>query len=332
MMLQVDTTEDAERKILEILRIIYESPQPIGSAIIAKKLENNGISLGERSIRLYLKITDSRNFTRLVGREGRCITPAGVKEFKTARISGRAGDIYHKLELLSFLTTLDLNTNAGQIPVNTTLIHNKDYPKAIRILKEVTKSSLGVSNLMLIVGEGQNLGGITVPKGETGIATISCVAVTGILLKAGVPIDFQSAGILEVADFKPKRFIATVEYKNTSLNPSEQFIRSGMTSVNDAVHTGSGNVLTLFCTTPAPAAPIIEHKNTVMKKSGFNGIYCMGNTSSPVCHVNVGLNRMGMILLSGLNPIAAVVEAGIDVENLDSINLVDFTLLKPFGK
>ena len=41
----------------------------------------------------------------------------------------------------------------------------------------------------------------------------------------------------------------------------------------------------------------------------------MGNTSDPVCEIPVELNRVGMILLGGLNPVAAAVEAGIEAEN-----------------
>ena len=41
----------------------------------------------------------------------------------------------------------------------------------------------------------------------------------------------------------------------------------------------------------------------------------MGSTSEPVCEITVELNRIGMILLGGLNPVAAVEEAGIKVES-----------------
>jgi hypothetical protein len=41
----------------------------------------------------------------------------------------------------------------------------------------------------------------------------------------------------------------------------------------------------------------------------------MGNTSEPVCEVPVDFNRVGMILLGGLNPVAAAEEAGIETDN-----------------
>jgi len=41
----------------------------------------------------------------------------------------------------------------------------------------------------------------------------------------------------------------------------------------------------------------------------------MGEVSKSVCEVPVELNKVGMILTGGLNPVAAAVESGIQVEN-----------------
>jgi repressor of nif and glnA expression len=41
----------------------------------------------------------------------------------------------------------------------------------------------------------------------------------------------------------------------------------------------------------------------------------MGEISKPVCGVPVEVNKVGMILTGGLNPVAAAVESGIEVEN-----------------
>jgi hypothetical protein len=41
----------------------------------------------------------------------------------------------------------------------------------------------------------------------------------------------------------------------------------------------------------------------------------MGEVSKPVCEVPVEVNKVGVILIGGLNPVAAAVESGIEVEN-----------------
>ena len=50
----------------------------------------------------------------------------------------------------------------------------------------------------------------------------------------------------------------------------------------------------------------------------------MGDTSEPVCEVPVELNRIGMILVGGLNPVAAAEEAGIDAENRAMSTVVEY--------
>ena len=40
---------DTERKIVAILKVLSESPEPLGSISIARALENHGIYLNERS-------------------------------------------------------------------------------------------------------------------------------------------------------------------------------------------------------------------------------------------------------------------------------------------
>ena len=56
----------------------------------------------------------------------------------------------------------------------------------------------------------------------------------------------------------------------------------------------------------------------------------MGNTSEPVCEIPVELNRIGIILLNGLNPVAAAQEAGVEVENYGMSTVIDYQNLIKF--
>jgi hypothetical protein len=49
-----------------------------------------------------------------------------------------------------------------------------------------------------------------------------------------------------------------------------------------------------------------------------------------VCEVPVELNRIGMVLLGGLNPIAAAGDAGIEVENHSMSTLMEYQDLIKF--
>ncbi len=68
----------------------------------------------------------------------------------------------------------------------------------------------------------------------------------------------------------------------------------------------------------------------MLKETGIGGVYALGNTSEPICQIPVDLNRVGIVLLGGLNPVAAAVEAGIEVESIAESGLIDYQQLKSF--
>ncbi len=78
---------------------------------------------------------------------------------------------------------------------------------------------------------------------------------------------------------------------------------------------GDGKILANFREIPALCRPVAETVTTKLQEAGLRGLIVMGNTSEPVCEIPVELNKIGVILLGGLNPVAAAEEAGIEVEN-----------------
>ena len=110
----------------------------------------------------------------------------------------------------------------------------------------------------------------------------------------------------------------------------EQYIRAKMTDVTGATSGGHGKILANFREIVAPSRAIVEAKVAQLKEAGINGVYVLGNTSEPVCQIAVHMNRVGMVLLGGLNPIAVAAEAGIEVENIAESGLVDFQRLRSY--
>jgi repressor of nif and glnA expression len=322
---------DTEKKVMMILKVLSESYEPLGSIAIARKLEERGLSLNERTVRYHLKITDERGYTQPLGRDGRMITPRGLEELREALAPDQLGFILEKLELLAFKTTFDPKSRTGLFPINTSLFNKEIFPKAIQAMKGAFKAGLCVSQLVAIATEGQKLGDVVIPDGKVGLATVCSVIVNGVLLKHGVPVDSRFGGVLEIKDFKPKRFVAIINYGGTSLDPSEQYIRARMTSVSEVAKTGNGKILANFRELPAPARSIVEQVIAELKEAGMNGVYALGNTSEPVCQISVGTNRMGMALLGGLNPVAAAVEAGIEVDNVAESGMIDYQQLVSFS-
>lgn len=321
---------DAERKIISILKVLSESSEPLGSITIARELERHGIFLSERGVRYHLRITDERGYTQPLGRNGRMITPRGLEELQMALAPDQVGFILERLELLAFRTTFDPKKRTGQVPINTSLLDKDKFREALEAMKDVFRAGICVSELVATASEGEKLGDVVIPSGKIGFATVCSVLVNGVLLKSGVPIESKFGGVLEIRDRKPRRFVAIINYAGTSLDPSEQYIRAKMTSVGAASRTGSGKILANFREIPAPARSIVEAVITALREAGFNGVYALGNTSEPVCQIAVGLNRVGIVLLGGLNPVAAAVEAGIEAENIPESGMIDFEQLKSF--
>jgi len=321
---------DAESKLISILKVLSESSEPLGSITIARKLEGEGVLLSERAVRYHLRIADERGYTQPVGRDGRMITPEGRQEVKEALAPQHLGFVREKLEMLAYQTTFDPAKRTGQLSINTSLIDKDKFKKALSAMKGPFKAGFCVSDLVAIAPEGERLGSVVVPSGKIGLATVCSVAIYGVLLKAGVPTEYRFGGVLEVRNSKPRRFVAIIDYAGTSLDPSEQFIRARMTSIGEASRTGNGKILGAFRTIPAPAREVVKEKIAMLKEAGIGGVYALGNTSESLCQIPVALNRIGVVQLGGLNPVAAAVEAGIEIENIAESGLIEFQQLQSF--
>lgn len=324
-------THEVERKVVAILRVLSDSPQPLGGRLIARRLNNLGIDLGERAVRYHLKLMDERGFTRLAGRrDGRLITPSGLEELKSALITDRVGLVIDKIELLAYQTSFCPEDLGGQLPVNLSLFRKEEFGQAVEAMKEVFRAGLCVSDLVAVAVAGQRLGETTVPEGDIGLVTVSSIAVSALLLKAGVPLDPRFGGILQIRNHKPLRFTELIEYSGCSLDPAEVFIAGKMTSVSEVAARGEGKIVANFYEFPTPCRPTAETVIGKLVKTGLGGLVMIGETSEPLCEIPVRSSKVGMILQSGLNPIAAATEAGIQVTNHAMSGVIDFRKLKPF--
>ena len=318
-------TQDVERKTYSILKVLANSVEPQGSIVIARELKELGIDLGERAIRYHLKLMDEQGLTNLVGRrDGRTITSLGLKELQHGMVKDKVGFAISRFELLAFRTTFNMEKRAGLIPVNVSMIRKQDLQKALRLMKPVISSHLCVSNLVVTGRTGEKIGDLIVPDGKVAIGTVCSIVVNGTLLKAGVPMNSKFGGLLQMSEGKPLRFVELISYEGCSLDPSEIFIKAGMTSVGQAARSGNGNILANFREIPSMCRPLAHNVISKLAQSKMNGVLLVGNVSEPICEIPMELNRVGMILIGGLNPIAAVAEAGIEVESHAMSTVVDY--------
>lgn len=321
---------DVERKIISILKIINESSQPVGARLVARQLKEHGVELGERAVRYHLKLMDERGLTKLVGRDGRLITDSGIEELKSALVRDKVGLSISRIEMLSFRTDFDLARQTGWIPVNVSFFPKDKFSRALKEMRPAFSAGLCVSDLITVAYEGETLGDLTIPEGKTALATVCSLVINGVLLKAGVPIDSRFGGILQIRNNQPIRFVELINYAGSSLDPSEIFISAKMTSVGQTARSGDGKILANFREIPALCRPIADEVIAGLKEAGLYGVLVIGETSEAVCEVPIELNRIGMVLLGGLNPVAVAAEAGVEVESHAMSTVLDYQSLTKF--
>jgi len=328
--------DEVERKTLEILNILKDAKEPIGSRIISRKLKERGYQLTERAVRYHLRIMDARGLTECKGGVGRgsghIITKNGLEEIDNALVSYKVGMIINHVDSLSFQTTFDYKTKKGDVIVNISLIPESKLQEAWDIMGKVFEAGICLSDMVKVASSGEQLADMTVPDNMVGIGTVCAVTLNGIFLQHRIPVYSKFGGIVQFESSKPLRFTDIISYDGTSLDPAEIFIKSRMTNVIDAFTEGNGKILAGFREIPAvcldSATEIIEE----IKEIGFGGVIGIGKPSHPVLEIPVSTGAVGIVIEAGLNPIAAVEEAGIQTESQSLAKMLDYNELTPFSE
>jgi HTH-type transcriptional regulator, global nitrogen regulator NrpRI len=321
--------EDTERKVILILKILNESQNPVGARVIARKMSEQNVQLSERTVRYHLKFMDERGLTKFIGRrDGRIITRLGRDEISNARVQDKIGLSISRIDVLSFKTTFNIKKMCGLTPVNISFFPQDQFKKAFMAMKPVFQKNLAVSSRVAVAPAGKSLGDIIVPKGKVGLATICSILINSILLRQGIPIDSKFGGILQVKNSEPLRFVELIHYSGSSLDPSEIFIRGKMTSVAQVVEKGEGEILANFREIPALSRNLVEDITGSLAKAGIHGVLSIGSAGNPIGQTNVDLNKAGMILIGGLNPVAKVHEEGFDVDNKAMSTVMEYEDLR----
>ncbi|MBM3238912.1 DUF128 domain-containing protein [Candidatus Poribacteria bacterium] len=318
---------DVERKIVAILNILKDSKEPLGARIISNKLKKQGIELTERAVRYHLLMMDEKNLTERIGRKGRIITPKGIKETNDALASDKVGMVINKVDTLSYRTTFDIETKRGDIVLNLSFIPKEQFAKALEVTKEVFTANLCVTDLVAKAEEGEYLSGIIVPQGKVAFGTVCAVTINGILLHHRIPVYSKFGGILQVDDSDPLRFTEIISYEGTSLDPAEIFIKSRMTDVLGATREEQGKILAGFREIPAVCLGKVQRILAQLEKIGIGGVIALGKPSQPVLEIPVSTGCVGMVVLGGLNPIAALEEANIETENMAMSIMMEYSEL-----
>lgn len=315
------------RVLYGILSILDRAQRPMGSIQIKRELPSFGLELSERTIRYHLKILDERGWTKNLGKSGRIITEKGKEELQATFVSERVGFVITKIETFSFLTNFDIESMKGRVILNVSFFPEKRYREVLGHLHRVFRSPFVMSDRVIFEEGGGKIGEIYVPKGYFGLGTICSITINGILLKKGIPVASKFGGIVEVEKGVPLRFLSLISYEGTTLDPLEVFIKSKMTNVRGALR-GRGKILGSLREIPSVAMGEVKELKEQLKKKGIGGILEIGKPSQPLLGVPINVDRVGMLVLGGLNPAAYLEEVGIPTENIAMATVFEYSELR----
>ena len=285
-------------------------------------LSVQGIDMAERTLRLYLaELTDAGMIERH-GRRGYRLSESGAGIARELTINRRLGAIQWRMEETTCQVTFDPLKGEGLVSVNAYIIPRAHLPALCDDLEGVFRAKLAVGSRVLCALPGDEILGRQVPDGCVGLGTMCSLTVAGMLLRKGVPTQPMFGGVLQVEGWRPQHVLEMIRYDATSVSPNEVFIRGGFTSVTKAAATGSGAITASFREAPMSALPALREVARALDDSGFPGIMLIGRPGQPVLNVPVHEGRVGLILATGLNPIAGLWERGVTARSDDGRPMV----------
>ena len=324
-------TGRSARARIAILKALDELGESAGASKIAEMLGGTGIDLQARSIRFHLHKMDLEGLTQSVTRnEGRIITEIGRKELARLNVMDKVGHIASKMDELGYRMTLDAESGKGTVVANAAIISKQDLSRSLHHMKPVFASGFSMGDRIAVRMPGGRIGKFEVPRGKIMLSTICSVSIAGLFIKAGIPIISRLGGIVEMANGVPKRFIELTEYQGTSIDPHKIFILASMTRVTQCAQSGCGALGVSFREFPSVALERAKNVISSLTRLNLNGVLAIGQPNRPLLGIPVGEGRTGMIAIDGLNPIAALHEAGIPFELTPLSGLEELSAFVPF--
>ena len=315
-----------------ILKSLHELGDSAGASKISEVLSSMGVTLQPRSIRFHLLQMDREGFTRCTARrKGRQLTDLGKKELEQFDVFRKVGYVSARVDELGFRMTMEITGESGTIIPNIAIIGQKDLSRSIHYMSAVFDAGLSIAGRIAYKMFGEQIGGVMVPRGKIALATICSMTLNSLFFKAGIPITSRFGGLLKMEDRNPVRFVNMIEYNGSTIDPMKLFILAGMTNVTDYAHSGNGVIGASFREFPSVAYDRVKELIAVLKnRHNIGGVLKLGQPNMPLLDVPVGEGRTGLIIFAGLNPFAALYEAGVPVDINPLRGVEDFRTFIPF--
>ncbi len=303
-----------------------------GAVRIAEAVASRGIDLQPRAIRYHLAALDRAGLTRLVSRRrGRALTERGRDELARGDVFQKMGFVAARMDDLAYRMDLDLRRGTGSVIVNVAWLDASDLPRALALMEPAFRAGLGMGRRIVVAGPGERIAGHGVPEGRAGLATVCSVTLNGALLKAGIPVTSRFGGLLEMRDRRPLRFVELIEYRGTTFDPLDAFMRAGLTSVGACARTGDGLVGASLREAPSAAMPDLHRIARRLQRLDLSALLTTGRPDQPLLDIPITGGRTGLLVMGGLNPVAVLREAGVRVTLGSMTGFEDLARFRPLA-
>lgn len=317
-----------QKKRLAILDILNRSGQVLSSTRITELLLAQNIDVSERSVRIYLCELDKEGLTENFGRRGRLITEKGKHEADASRVLEGVGLLSGKIDSMAYQMDFDPALRRGTVVVNFSAIPLEGFTTARReLIEKVFAKGYSMGSKLALFEPGEKCGSYTTPKGYVGIGTVCSITLNGVLLRRGVPTTSRFGGLIELHEGDPVRFSDIIHYDGTSIDPLVVFIRSGMADYIGAVTSGNGRIGASFREFPADSAEAVHNISKQLETLGLGSLLSLGSPGQSLYGVPVGPQRVGAIIIGGLNPMSIFEETGLRIRSSALSGLVEFNNL-----
>lgn len=325
-----DNLEEYPPTVIEILRSLYFSEDPLTSVELRDQLAKCGFTLDDRTIRYHLSNLEKDGLVTRLGRKGVLLTPDGSEEARAIFVFDRIGMSSMETEMLIVKSDLDLCANKGKVIVNITSVPEERFDEALSLLKEISNSNVIVSPLVAILEGGRRIWNYRVPEGQKAILCLSSANYDVVLRRCGVHIETIATGLFRLQNYEGKGFVDIISHSGTTLSPGELLIRGGFTDVTSAMRTGRGCVTAAIKTFPSFMYETVIEAVKNCRNDNMRGLFEIGYLMPTKYQMSVKDRTRGyMLVLGGANYLAPLLECEISTTLSISSGLYDIEEMRP---
>jgi len=254
------------------------------------------------------------------------------KDLKVSFLLSKAWNIIQNVDF-------DIRTLGGNLIADISYVNEEDLRKSFNAMKKSYNLNRKYISPFYKIVESEK-GSIYEKENKIGIATICSLSFDGILINKGIMSTPKYGGLLEIGE--SSYFTELISYDGSSLDPHKIFISKNMTSItkndnNYRVVSGNngddveneyklnyGNnmknsdIESKKILASIKEVPLIAREKTKEILNDLNKIdlpiFKIGKPRELIYNAKVERYNFGYVTGSGLNPIAAIKESGIEID------------------